>query len=183
MGIRHAFLLGGLLRYAGDAWHGERLAPWKQSCRLLCDDVDDTRGVYRELHAAGWLNLSADSPLSAFELGPAATPSFDALEVSWSIAADRTGGLPSQILDFAQSTLEGANGAELRPIWEWVSFVRASKLLCVRLRREVDSSQSAVDPSSQKRSSFSALEVLPRGCKSRGLPMLQQYCVSARENE
>lgn len=122
MTLREAFLLDGLLRYAGDAWHEHQLEAWSANRLELCDLEVDIRHVYRELHAAGWLMPHPNSPTGAFTLGSDDSVVVDELRVDWVVAAD-VDGLPYQsLLDFANAVQRHATSAELYAIWQWVGL-------------------------------------------------------------
>jgi hypothetical protein len=117
---RHAFLLSGLLRYAGDAWDGEILCAWEQYQPLLCDIEEDVRSVFEELYNAEWLMPHANSPLDAFSVDQSGEVCVDALRVNWALSPDVHSRPSSSILEFAQTSLQQASPEQLRSIWEWV---------------------------------------------------------------
>ena len=122
MGLRDAFLLEGMLSYAGDAWRGSILDGWERHQLLLCSDLDECRSVYEELYRSGWLSPSPNSPLDAFTVEAGDVVGIDALRVNWTLAADLNGEPYEAILTAATNVLRGANAAELMPLWKWVSL-------------------------------------------------------------
>lgn len=122
MGLREAFLLEGLLSYAGDAWQGQLLDGWEQHQLQLCRDLDDCRNVYEELYLSGWLNPSPNSPLDAFTIEAGDVVGFDVLRVNWTLASDLGGEPHEAILAAAANVLRQASAAELMPLWQWVSL-------------------------------------------------------------
>ena len=122
MGLREAFMLQGLLSYAGDAWRGRELDGWEQHRMQLCGDIADCRSVYEDLYRAGWLKLSPNSPLDAFALEEGDTVGFDCLRVNWTLAADQGGEPFEAILDVATDVLHRTDTAELMSLWQWVSL-------------------------------------------------------------
>lgn len=120
--LKHAFLLDGLLRYAGDDWREDKLDAWVTNKPKLCDSEEDIRTAYFELHLAGLIAPSANSPLDAFIVYGDDVIGFDELRVNWTIASD-TGGAPySELLRLTDTVLRSATAKEMRPIWEWVSL-------------------------------------------------------------
>jgi len=122
MSLRDAFLLEGMLSYAGEAWRGRLLDGWERHQTLLCSDLDACRNVYGELYRSGWLNPSPNSPLDAFTIEAGDVVEFDILRVNWTLAADLDGEPHDAILDAATNVLRQASAAELMPLWQWVSL-------------------------------------------------------------
>lgn len=134
MSLREAFLLDGLLRYAGDAHRAEDLSAWSAGMPKLCDTEEDTRAVFKELYDANWLAPSPSTPLDAFSVSPSGEPTTDVLRVKWKLATDSDDGQPLSLLQYAQAIERDATAAELHPIWEWVCLceLRAHFAFCQR---------------------------------------------------
>ena len=134
MTLREAFLLAGMLRYAGDAWRAPALSAWSTGLPPLCDTEADTRAVFDELYACGWMTPSPDSPSEAFSVSAGGVLEIDVLRVGWVFAADAGGRPASSLLGVAQSIEASASGAELHAIWQWVclSELRAQFAHCQR---------------------------------------------------
>lgn len=115
-----AFLITGLLRYAGDAWQGDRLAAWDSYRPPLCATAADIVDVYAQLYTRGWITPSANSPLDAFTVDDSGNVRFSALRVNWTLAADMSGLPCDSMLEVAESILHEASSDELGELWYWV---------------------------------------------------------------
>ncbi len=120
--LKHAFLLDGLLRYAGDSWRDNQLDAWTLYKPKMCDTEEDIRTAYFELSLAGLLIPAANSPLDAFIVFNDQVIGVDELRVNWIIAADKGGAPCSALLRMTDDVQKKATPQELRPIWEWVSL-------------------------------------------------------------
>jgi hypothetical protein len=129
---RHAFLLDGLLRYAGDSWREEHLDSWNQSRLHLCASKEDVESVYSELHSAGWIRPSPTSPIDAFNVDASGAVIADFLQVTWIVQPDLHGRPYSELLSIFESVQNSASRDELRAIWELVCLfeLRAHFAFC-----------------------------------------------------
>lgn len=115
-----AFLLDGLLRYAGDAWQGNRLDPWSLHRNRLCPHILDTNEVFQRLYLGGWISPSPTSKLDAFDVDENGTVQFRALEVAWEIAPDADGISYGSLLDVTDTIVSQAPADEIAEVWRWV---------------------------------------------------------------
>jgi hypothetical protein len=122
IGLREAFLLNGLLGYAGESWRGKELDSWESHRTQLCGDELDCCNVYEELYQSGWLSPSPNSPFDAFTFDADGTLSCDIGRVRWVLATDQGGAPFEAVLDAAADRLRQAGSAELVPLWRWVSL-------------------------------------------------------------
>lgn len=122
IGLREAFLLTGLLGYAGESWRGQYLDSWESHRTRLCGDENDCPNVYHELYQLGWLNPNPNSPLDALAVEAGGALSCDMLRVNWVLAVDQGGEPFEAVMDASADRLRRAHAAELMPLWLWVSL-------------------------------------------------------------
>lgn len=121
--LKDAFFLDGLLRYAGDAWKGNRLDAQRASVPRLCPSDEDTARVYLYLFERGWISPANDSPHEAFVVGADGEVSIrDVALVNWILASDSEAEGHDGILNATEAILDDVPGAELSELWYWVGL-------------------------------------------------------------
>jgi hypothetical protein len=113
-----AFLLSGLLRYAGEDWSGNKLNAWSSYQPRLCATESDIRDVYKTLYEAGWIVPNSDtSPSAVICDDDLRVTGLDVLNVSWTLS-NNSGDLASEdLLTTANNTLGDASLTDLKEIW------------------------------------------------------------------
>jgi hypothetical protein len=115
-----AFLLDGLLRYAGNAFQEDQIDAWENHKLRLCPLTEDTIAAYTQLYSHGWIVPSANSPLGAFSVGADGQIGFSVMRVNWTLAADADGFPPSAVPQILASILQQAKTEDLHEVWNWV---------------------------------------------------------------
>lgn len=114
-----AFLIDGLLRYAGDAWKGEQLDSWKSYEPHLCETKEGTIEIYQHLYSNGWIVPHANSPTEAFTVDSESNVQFDYLRVNWQLAPNEHERPFNQITTITETLLSKAKSEDLLELWQW----------------------------------------------------------------
>lgn len=120
LGIRHAFLLLGLLRYGAADWQCGKLDAWEQVQPKLWSSPEQLLPVYEELFAAGWIQPAPSTSTRAFDWADSTITAVRPLQLTWLLAEDSNGQPVDQLEKMALSALAGASSSELAELWDWV---------------------------------------------------------------
>ncbi len=120
LGVRHAFLLLGLLRYGAADWRCGALDAWDKIQPKLWSSPEQILPVYQELFAAGWIQPDPFAPTRTFDWAGTTITGVRPLQLAWLLAKDPHGLPVDQLEEAALSVLVGASSSELVELWEWV---------------------------------------------------------------